>query len=1442
MLYEAVIIFVLHIALLGIFAFAARRQHMKEHSDWWMLVAIRVYQQGFCPLMLIPQCFRIVYLVGEWIDEFSALVPVSLVFQFLSLVILAWNSLLSSIFLDPLDIEYGGMLDVFDGKSSMGLFFARVLFVIGTMFTDMTTYEQYPVICAVLCFLVFAFLFYYRAMNTVHVSWFGEFVELGPLLVLPVVVLVHAYASQRWEWRVLVILAVNVIVALAVFLKRRVMVRKAVAMMCSLTEAGSEQSVSGFNMASVLRLFYLYYPNPAIADKYMALQKKVGLKASVLVELVRFLAVFPSRREALYDEIVGQDSRSTVNSWMLYLLAKRLYGLTESAEVIQKESANRLYRGLLVSIHEYWQSRHKRLWWRSLKYAMHTTYYFIETKAELQSLLYRFPFDPQVHAQMAEFCLSACGSYELYKQHKTMADSLEHNKWAVNDPILRMFFRERAVILKYCNEEDSKSLNLFGQTSTNSSTHSNYQTATTAASTLELFGGNVATLIEESRRVIDIGFSRSFLYVIILLVSFVALINPSINKLTSLCVNLDRAVVDCSRQFYLSGSLLYFGRMLNESGNYHEPGIDNETLCMKNWFLAPEIVTTYFGSLPLISGFGTSLLTYYFDNPQGYPDNNGSFCPYILYVMRWVIQETGVQREKMSDALDVMYADVNAIGDQVRKGYLLYDYEMWLAVAFGIMEFFFYVVLFISLNVIDWHPNRVRRFLISKQRLALLLLERSEQSWELLRAFLPGSTIAHEDIMKLNDSSGLPLSRRTEAVPRSTGGEPRTRNSASVNLSASAAQELQESLAKSVMCPSDGTANEDTESESKPLPTDAAPPAGPTVMTLRRAGTKKLTVSFIGSHPQVFGTQVNVIKGGRGRLALQRTKSDHDLLNSAGGDGRDSFSEGSGRSASRYVATQSTDPASEHDMVTTTINEVKETEHCICFRIVMLLSGTTVLALLLLASIMVPFYYRKEEETALTNTMLTNSVIGRSLYVIINSLYSSVLDSGWDTSEFEAAVEFIREREGCPISAFMTRTQTFELKKTYSTTIYSVLAEFNSTTWSQERFWDYLAPIMIYFYDKSLQMLYSNELNSMLTMRYSDDVCYILVIILLIFFLVYISISIETLFRRAFNSLFHFPSEFVREMMANKTEKEESKFPLPNKVLIVTMMEQTKEIYSVSDNSVEILQRTPAELICRKFPDVFVTDTERSLLTYTSPDQKTKKQFKYSISHAGELVKVMMIEEQVLMCNSKTKNQQMTTKLSFFVALSYAREFMASGKRDWSYDHAIVIMLRVRPDAPKLASDKFYQVVHSQTQNYSFVECLKADGSTMTFAIYEEMFPMVGLFFIRDLIKEATNAAKLKGSVFMPVSFVITQVPSLVLRVVYKSEPYLNISYETSGEVAYLSYKLEQETVGFFACPFLEFVPALPLQDVTVFHPRWQEHIGVKTISFEYYMEVMARI
>lgn len=141
------------------------------------------------------------------------------------------------------------------------------------------------------------------------------------------------------------------------------------------------------------------------------------------------------------------------------------------------------------------------------------------------------------------------------------------------------------------------------------------------------------------------------------------------------------------------------------------------------------------------------------------------------------------------------------------------------------------------------------------------------------------------------------------------------------------------------------------------------------------------------------------------------------------------------------------------------------------------------------------------------------------------------------------------------------------------------------------------------------------------------------------------SFSSSLLLRKAFNSLFHFPDDFLKPPTNISSDNSKSvNEKVPQNVLIVTSITESDEIYSVSDNSKEIINRNLNDLISLKmsttFPRVLNNDDdyevefdESSQIREFSINDKKKKTFRFSTERIGCLTKTVMVEE-----NSREKN------------------------------------------------------------------------------------------------------------------------------------------------------------------------------------------------------------
>lgn len=158
-------------------------------------------------------------------------------------------------------------------------------------------------------------------------------------------------------------------------------------------------------------------------------------------------------------------------------------------------------------------------------------------------------------------------------------------------------------------------------------------------------------------------------------------------------------------------------------------------------------------------------------------------------------------------------------------------------------------------------------------------------------------------------------------------------------------------------------------------------------------------------------------------------------------------------------------------------------------------------------------------------------------------------------------------------------------------------------------------------------------------MKISNGTSFVISTVLLMMTVIHVSFSSSLLLRKAFNSLFHFPDDFLKPPTNISSDNSKSvNEKVPQNVLIVTSITESDEIYSVSDNSKEIINRNLNDLISLKmsttFPRVLNNDDdyevefdESSQIREFSINDKKKKKFRFSTERIGCLTKTVMVEE-----------------------------------------------------------------------------------------------------------------------------------------------------------------------------------------------------------------------
>lgn len=266
-----------------------------------------------------------------------------------------------------------------------------------------------------------------------------------------------------------------------------------------------------------------------------------------------------------------------------------------------------------------------------------------------------------------------------------------------------------------------------------------------------------------------------------------------------------------------------------------------------------------------------------------------------------------------------------------------------------------------------------------------------------------------------------------------------------------------------------------------------------------------------------------------------------------------------------------------------------------------------------------------------------------------------------------------------------------------------------------------------------------------------------------------------------FDSLFHFPTGFVDDL--NKPKDLPPKEILTNSVIDVKVDLNTGFINYISQNSMQILNIDPINLIGRKYEEYFVKDAENSrVFTTNSRRQKKFLECRYS---SGHLINIALYNISV----EQASVESIQKSLSTYMPNNIAKNFCEKGITLYDMKDQFIIILKFDNEVFNSSIDYLFSVIHNNIQCYTTISMLRCEGSCIYFAC-DMTDPLIPLLFVRDMI-ENSKPPKNKPQIKCIVqSFVITN-SDIRAKIHYVTEPYISINYG----------KVKKNVPKVFSCP-----------------------------------------
>ncbi|OHT16825.1 hypothetical protein TRFO_12907 [Tritrichomonas foetus] len=1400
-LYDSFFFLMLHIFSFIVLELGIRSLKNRDYCPIFCFSFIRIFQNYFSMIFRFPTFFRISSLIKLADTDSSPETWLSFSICLVNIMLFAVQSYFSSIFLDPIDFIPKSKLDLYDGKSNIILFFFQFVISICCFLIDMIKDQIFVILVAALIFIFCSILFYFRVMSNIHVSLIGAYIELAPLFSLPFAIIVRKFFSKEWTFMLLTIIIVHILLIIALKVEKYYIVKETWKIFRvfihknSASENDNEIEISSFapgNVVSGLRVMAIVHSDPRFFDRFLAIQKRTGPRASPMIEVIRFLAIFPSRRRAMLKELSEIRSASNYNRFTIYYFMKLLRSLSHNCDERHKIILYNLQRSLIVHNHLYWVSRSQKKFFSSFVEACSAASFYLKFKREISSLLSRYPFDASLYVRYADFLLLACGDFDGSKRYLQLADELKKNQLYMADPLIHRYVKFNPNLLKFCNEEESRS---------------------------SIFVNYRKKAIERPKNNEDQNINpvSSYLNISNKLVPFFPVIHHFLTSILIL-VFLYRAIPFENFTFYLyngiqdsknvtietyqkAGASIFFpiGVTYGVDPDFQHTNFTDE-YCRSYYDALFYRIINFFNYIPQMKGLNSFLIQLTSDMSSIYITNQRDICD-ILLGIEDIFQVVPINMlDQLDIALEERIANVLTIYEHVSLDYYVSS-SLLIFFIVTICAIVVYIsMMCIQLNTIMKSQDSAIAFFSSKERLMCNLFEKTEKSWDALTLYLPEYKQFNLRKYKItgssNSSSDIEFFKKIES--NSDHKEENYFDSDNSENSHTTSQNNIESSNESDESISGSALYSDNDEILK---------IGSKKPDTKSGDSKKSSHDNLNNEYHFNQLHQELISAKQGESDVISESSDDDY-------------------------SQEIDI---HEQIEYTVNQTKKDTQFEWINMIIILFIPYILLLLSMILLIYPVNNRVEMEKKIAGNVVQSGNQVLSCFSLIKNTYLYVFYDNISTQFFvDTHNSFLYGNPN--VSALYTKEQCMQLNGITCTTISDLVKEIILKTISTETILLVSLPAFIYFGQNVLENIFYQDVFSLSSIPKSSEYAFFVIITILVLIYLIYGYYVNHAIVESFNSLYHYPNEFLDHKTLDDQSNSKKLKKLPSMVVSVSTLSKNNEIYSISENTNSIFNRTAKSFIGFNFEKMFPLSASENR-EYLMPDKSTKKVFKTSLTKADKVNRILMIEDSTLHNKKAYMEETISEKLMNFIPTYYAKALGNSFIKSFEYENPIIIFLRFDSSLPTMTLEQYFALINGSIMNFSSIKAISADGGLFKFITIKNINPLIPFIFVRDLIEESSHPKRGKPT-NGTFAILIDVLPKFSADINDEDEPFLDNHIESNKLKEKLTFNLEKNEVC-FNYKLENAIPGISANGDRKHYPEYSEDT-YSSYSFEKYLSYIS--
>ncbi|OHS92725.1 hypothetical protein TRFO_40943 [Tritrichomonas foetus] len=1337
MLFDTLFYFVINIAAFIILICCLHYVDKYKHLNFWACAFISVFQSCYTQLISFPLYFRFSYMMELIINQpYNPEFIISLTLTSINTILNGIHIYMASIFLIPADFVIHTKFDLYDGKSVFYLYWVRFLLSTACFFFKISMDNQILVISIIVaCFIITLNTIYNRINSYSYVSRTGLATESFPLFCVPFMMLMF-YLFENWVYSILSLVLVFALFLFMQFIHYSFLIKQATKTFSPFIIDNKDEKNNNHNIESeeslpsigfgsrttMIRIMASHHCDPNCIDRYLKLHKKLSSKASTTLEVIRFLALFPTRRNECLKELALLTSKSHHNRFAIYRFTKILKGLTEQTSEKHRLMLNRMNRSFLVHHHLYWMARKEKKQFTAFREAFSTAFYYIETDFEFKMLIDKYPLDSVLHYMYSDFLLSACGDFEGHKKEQSLALNIERGKHNIIDPLLHPMSLYNPKILQYCTvEEAGDSPNSYAGSSMIGTTTNNNMSffgseISSAFNNQKLNKSNpIITFLGKSKRYVPaLAPIHTILPMILILVIIFSMLSQAhhIESSTNILFEESSLLMDA---YYLASSGVFIPYFLS----IRTPMED----CQQDFISMPFVIAQNYDEIQVIRNLTSGMLSII----------NEFVSETMLNQFYYELYDVCDMMEALTTSLNwsiLLYIDlvsniIDIINEEVEllEGFLNSQYSIVplviisisCAAAFVLLSF---IITFIQVNTIMNDP-KVIEFLSKEEWLSLCLLQDSKKAWELYRNFVD----PHE-ISTSNSAGTLELHKT-----------PKILSNSSLNMNES--QQFKNS-AFNVLSLDDSHKRRSVNPIS-PLILEIPHQQFQSNNNISNIINTSNTNSNNGEKKE--NEEENCNKNENGLESDENSDFNSDK-------NRNTIFEGS--EMEEFTTNGTNNDIIEQEIQATLVDDLQSRSYCLIFTLLM---APSFLLVLIVSLYFLPIKFRAHTQIMKIGVISECVTRINASFVLVNYTYSIIENRPPSILELEL-IHSILDKPGTLIGELYMKEQCYQLDSVICISVKTILHNMITQNITSNVLATKYMPIIHLFAWNSIFSYYFPRILDFYQTGYSNGTSFIIAVLLFMINFLSVTGAYSKLLFAAFNSLYHFPNDFLKlPDEGNDKKKNNVLETFPENVLVITTVTETDEIYSITENTKSLLNRSLNDMISLIFSKTFpIVHGAENLREFVMPDKK-KKIFRYSSEIIGMMTKTVMVEEVTPVQDPREKTY--SKRLIEYVPPYFAKQFGDNDVCFFEYKNCFIVSVRIKPNLQFLITDKFFNASNHVTQNFSSMNILHIDGEMVIFSSFTDVSPFLILLFIRDLINEAKVNSKNVESNFALCSIVI---------------------------------------------------------------------------------------